>query len=238
MTRPSHTARAIVARFGGHPASALEIDLESDAGAGGWLLAACLLAGRQKPGVAEAGFRRLREAGLADPARAAAAAPEALVQALQASAYREPEAAGRRLWRVSRGLAERYGGSLEALAREADCLEDLAQRIAALASGVGAGTVVRVLRPLRDRWIEAAEVPLAPAARAAAVHLGWLGEGQDSEGEPGALRAFLADEPDAPPLADVEAALERLGARACLRERTDRCPLQRSDAGGPGCPAA
>ena len=64
------------------------------------------------------------------------------------------------------------------------------------------------------------------AARAAALHLGWLAAGEDEAGEPGALRAWLRELPDAPPLADVEAALERLGAAACLREAVARCPLQ------------
>ena len=66
---------------------------------------------------------------------------------------------------------------------------------------------------------------MSPATLAAADHLGWLQPGEDVDGEPGALRAVLAAQPEAPPLADVEAALDRLGRRACLRERPERCPL-------------
>jgi hypothetical protein len=91
--------------------------------------------------------------------------------------------------------------------------------------------VARFLRPLRERWPAAREVPLSPAARAAALHLGLLREGEDEEGEPGALRAALLRWPEAPALADAEAALARLGERACLRGRTARCPL------GADCPA-
>jgi hypothetical protein len=136
-----------------------------------------------------------------------------------------------RLARAGRSLAERHGGSLAALAAQAEDLEELGGRLAALASGVGTATVLRFLRPLRDLWPAAAEIPLEPAARAAAVHLGWLAEGADEEGAPAALRAVLLREPEAPPLADVEAALARLGARSCLRQRPDRCPL------GARCPA-
>jgi adenine-specific DNA glycosylase len=63
------------------------------------------------------------------------------------------------------------------------------------------------------------------------VHLGLLREGQDLEGEPGALRAALRELGDPLDLADLEAALERLGARACLRNRPERCPLAEA------CPA-
>ena len=126
---------------------------------------------------------------------------------------------------------DNYAGSLDALARSTDGIEELARRLAGLAPGVGTATVARFLRPLRHRWPSAWEVPLTPAARAAAVHLGWIDEWADTEGEPGALAAFLRDEVEAPALADVEAALGRLGAAACRRNRTRRCPLE------DGCPA-
>ena len=109
--------------------------------------------------------------------------------------------------------------------------QDLAARLARLAPGVGTATVTRFLRPLRDRWPAAREIPLSAAARAAAVHLSLLREGEDEEGEPGALRSALLREADAPVLADVEAALGRLGERSCLRQRPARCPL------GQACPA-
>src|SRR5262249_12821122 len=130
------------------------------------------------------------------------------------------------LVRARHAFASRWGGSLERLASDADDLETLGARIAALAPAVRPATVLRFLRPLRERFVAAREVPLAPAARAAAVHVGLLAEGDDEEGEPAVLRQHLARDPDAPPFADLEAALERLGAASCLHERVSRCPLR------------
>jgi hypothetical protein len=225
---PADWAGEIVRRLGGHPARTLGIDLARDPDAAWrWLLACCLLAGRADETRALATFRALEAAGL-DRLEAAPAA-QRLGAALRETRYPDPEGSARRLLRIARGVA--HGESLSALAAQADDTPDLAARIAALAPGLGAATVTRFLRPLRDVWPAAAEVPLAPAARAAGVHLGLLREGQDEEGEPGALRAVLRDLRDPPDLADVEAALERLGSRACLRGRVARCPL------GPLCPA-
>ena len=98
----------------------------------------------------------------------------------------------RRLVRIAAGLTERHAGSLEALAGAADSLEQLGARLASLAPGLGGASVSRFLRPLRDIWPTASDLPLDPAAHAAAVHLGWLEEGQDLEAAPGALRRALA----------------------------------------------
>jgi endonuclease III len=86
--------------------------------------------------------------------------------------------------------------------------------------------VTRFLRPLRARWPAAAELPLAPAAHAAARHLGWIDASDDPESEPTALRRALAELGVTPSFGDVESALERLGRRACMRERADRCPME------------
>lgn len=194
-------------------------------------MAACLLAGRADEAVAERGFRALADARLATPAAIAGGALAPVERTLAEAGYPQPDRTAAKLMRACTALAQRHRGSLEALAAGAEGLDDLAARLAALAPGIGAATVATFLRPLRDRWPAAPEVPLAPAARAAAVHLGLLAEGEDEEGEPGALRAALARDPGAPALSDVEAALDRLGRRACLRGRSDRCPL------GADCPA-
>ena len=91
--------------------------------------------------------------------------------------------------------------------------------------------MLRTLRPLRPFWSAANETPLADTARAAAIHLGLLDESADPEGDPAGLRETCAER--APELAfvDIEAALERLGARACRSGRTTRCPF------GGDCPA-
>jgi endonuclease III len=220
-----------VERLGGHPAADLGIDPADEEGCGRWLIAACLLAGRVDAGAATGAYRALARDGLPSPREIAAADPARIALRLADAGYPKPEVAARKLVRASAALAERWGGSPAALAADADGLPELAARIAGLAPGVGPATVSLFLRPLRDAWIAARELPLSPAARAAAVHLGLLREGEDEEGEPGALRAALAGEPGAPALADAETALERLGRRACLRERPERCLL------GGDCPA-
>ncbi len=223
-------ASDLVARFGGHPAGELGIDLEASDGPGRWLVAACLFGGRIDAETALAAARALAAAGLGDPKSVARARPEALEALLIGVGYPAAEATAHLLWRVCDALATRHAGSLDALAAESDQIEDLARRLAGLAPGFGAASVARFLRPLRDRWTQAREIPLHPAARAAAIHLGLLAEGQDEEGEPGALRAALRGDPAQPSLADVEFALTRIGTVACSKNRTARCPL------GDACP--
>jgi endonuclease III len=231
LTAPRDLTRRILERLGPHPTAVLGIDLAEDEALGPWLVAACLLAGRARETVACEAYRALARARLASPAEIAKADPPALHRTLAGAGYPKPESAALKLVRAAAALEARYGGSVAALASDAEGIEDLSCRIAQLAPGIGAATVARFLRPLRERWPAAREVPLAPAARAAALHLGLLREGEDEEGEPGALRSALLRWADAPALADVEAALARLGERACLRGRSDRCPL------GADCPA-
>jgi hypothetical protein len=137
-----------------------------------------------------------------------------------------------RLARACSALCRHWQGSAARLVDGADDLEDAGHRLVSLAPGLGPGTALRFLRPLRDRFAAAREVPLDENARAAALHLGLIAAGDDLEGEPGALRAALAADAgnDPPALAALEAALARLGRSACRRERADRCPL------GDGCP--
>lgn len=231
MTASRELTRRILEQLGPHPAAALGLDLAEDEALGPWLLAACLLAGRTRESRACEAYRALAGARLASPAEVAKADPQALHRALAGAGYPRPEFAAVRLARAAGALEARYGGSVSALASDAEGIEDLAGRICQLAPGIGPAAAARFLRPLRERWPAAREVPLSPAARAAALHLGLLREAEDEEGEPGALRAALLRWPEAPALADVEAALERLGERACLRGRTGRCPL------GADCPA-
>jgi hypothetical protein len=223
-------ASDLVAQFGGHPAGELGIDLEASDGPGRWLVAACLYGGRIDAKIALAAARALDAAGLADPKSVAAERPEALEALLLGAGYPAADVTAYKLWRACDSLAIHHGGSLDSLAAQSDQLEDLAGRLARLAPGFGAASVARFLRPLRDRWIQAREIPLHPAARAAAIHLGLLTEGEDEEGEPGALRAALREDPAQPSLADVEFALTQIGTVACSKNRTARCPL------GDACP--
>ena len=108
-----------------------------------------------------------------------------------------------------------------------DGLEALGGALAALAPGLGAATVTRFLAPLRALWPAAADLPVEPAVLAAGCHLGLLAEDQDLEG----AAAVLVATSKGPDPVDLEAALARLGRRACLRGRYARCPL------GASCPA-
>jgi hypothetical protein len=215
----------IVRRFGPHACAQAGLDPGADAAA--WLALALLLASGADETRAQSALRALPPSD-ADP-RAEA---DAVAAALAREGVPHAERLAATLVRARRAFADRWQGSLEHLASEADDLETLGARITALAPGVGRATVLRFLRPLRDRFTAAREVPLAPAARAAALHLGFLCDGEDEEGEPSALRHRLARDPDAPPFADLEAALERLGTAACLRGRVSRCPL------GAECPVS
>ena len=231
MTDLRDRIAALSERLGPHPARALGLDLGAPEGVACWFVAACLLAGRGTEAQALEAFRALEDCGAARIDRLSEADAERICAALQRAGYRQPEAMAGRLVRAAAKLAEAHGGSLEALAAGADSLAALGEELAHLASGVGRATILRFLRPLRGLWPSAREVPLAASARAAALHLGLLGEGEDLEGEPAALRAALRGLDIPLDFADLEAALERLGARACLRNRPERCPLAE------GCPA-
>lgn len=224
------TPLALVARFGPHPATALGLALDSDEALGRWLVAACLLASQRDEARALRALSALEARGLREPAGLARSDPRELERLLAGAGAARPDRVAGLLWRASRALLEGSGGSLDRLAAGCEGLEALAARLAGLAPGLGRATLALFLQPLRERWPAAGELPLAPAARAAAVHLGWLRAGQDEEGEPGALRAALRREAPGVALADAEAALERLGRRACLRGRPERCLL------GTGCP--
>jgi hypothetical protein len=219
--------RSIVEQFGGLAASRLGLALDAPDGRAGWLLAAALTTRSGEPD--ERAFLALADQGLARPEALAGCEPARLAGLLAGADRNTAERDALRLLRLARGLQER-GGSLERLAGEAGDLTELGEALVRIAPGFGPAAVLRFLRPLRAHWPAAREVPLDPDARAAAVHLGWLLEGADEEGEPASLAAALADAPDPPPLEALEAALARLGRAACRRDRPDRCPL------GDACP--
>jgi len=216
----------VVERLGGHPARELDLDLDTEEGRSGWLVAAALAAGRSDPDEGRDAYRALAGAGLGRPGALAECAVEQVAAKLAAAGLRRPDATAARLVRMGRSLDERHAGSLEALAREASDLVELGTALVQLAPGFGRAAALQFLRPLRSRWTAARETPLEPSALAAARHLGWVDQDADAEGEPGALAAALAAHANAPPLWDVEAALARLGRAACRRDRPERCPLE------------
>lgn len=227
---PSETRmRDLVARLGAHPTSRLGLDLSIPSGRAGWWLTAVILGAAASEERAMAAASRLSTAGLAEPRALAGADPADVAPLLAELGQSRVGPAAARLVRTSRAL-ESPGGDLERIAAESDSLEELGIRLVKLCSGVGRATVLRFLRPLRDEWACAGDVPITPPARTAALHLGWLEPGTSPEIEPQILRERHGEEPGAPALIDAEAALERLGARACRRDRVDRCPL------GADCP--
>jgi hypothetical protein len=218
-------ARRAVAELGPHPSGRAGLDLAQPDDRARWLVLARLLSERIDEDVARSAFARLDADPGATPDRLADAGPVRVAAALAAAELPRAEAVAPVLCRAAAALCDGYRGDLDALAAQCDGLDELGARIAALAPGIGTATVLRFLRPLRDVWSAARDTPLAEPARAAAVHLGLLGASEDLEGEPGALRAACARAlPDLAPV-DVEAALERLGAAACRRNQTARCPL-------------
>ena len=238
MQPETPTAKVLVARLGGHPASRLGLDLDkntdtdSETGLGGWLIASVLFGGRVPETAAEDAFRRLRDAGLATPKAVAAAGAAALVPYIEQASLPKPEAVAAVIARVCEGLVRAHGGSVERLAAGADGLEDLASGLARLGRGFGRAAVLRFLTPLRDRWSALNDLPATPAVASAAFHLGLVSDPGDFEAVPARVAAFVRNEterdgvdPEGPTARDVEAALDRLGRRACLRERTDRCLL-------------
>jgi hypothetical protein len=225
------TPSQLVALLGGHPARRLGLDLSTEAGRSRWLLLTCLLSARGSQDRALATWRALAERKLDDPvALAALGDPLGLGTLLEEAGMPEPRRLATRVVRVATALREHPAGSLDSLASDCLDLSELGERLVQLAPGLGAASIARFLRPLRDEWAAAREIPLSRTARAAAGHLGWLHEAEDLEGEPSRLRQVLAEHPAPPALADAESALERLGSRACLSDRANHCPL------GAGCP--
>jgi hypothetical protein len=214
----------LVRRFGGHPAAALGLDLEGESGLFGWLAAACLLSGRSGEERALAAFRALAAEDLARVEALAADEPARIARRLAAAGTPRAEQPALLLVRLARSLSAREGGLAGLLAGASD-LASAGESLVRLAPGLGPATALRFLRPLRARFPAARETPLAAPARAAALHLGWIAEGDDEDGAPDALAARLRRDPDAPALACVEAALERLGRRSCAAPRPERCAL-------------
>jgi len=227
-------SRGLVGLLGGHVSGRLELDLDDpdDATLGRWLVASALLGGRQGEDVALATFRELARSGLLDPGSLAAGDPLVIEGCLERARLRNADRAARLLVRLSEALQTRYHGSMERLAAAADELADLAASLSALAPGYGKAAVMRYLTPLRRHWHVAGDLPASPAVRAAAADLGFIALHEDEESTPARLARLLAnDEPggpaseDVPSLRDLEAALERLGRRACLRGTSGKCPL-------------
>lgn len=229
MTRHDPTVCDVVARLGPHPASGLGLDLATAGGRGRWWVAALVLGSGPPEEAALRAVGHLARSGLAAPDALADVEADRLAPLLGEVGRNRLGPLAARLVRSSRALGaggvDEPSAALDAIAARSAGLEELGMRLVRLSPGVGSATVLRFLRPLREVWASAADVPLAPPARIAALHLGWIDEHADPLVEPRLLQDRRDEELEAPPLLDLEAALERLGARACRRGRPDRCPL-------------
>ncbi|MDJ0850309.1 MAG: hypothetical protein QNK04_18205 [Myxococcota bacterium] len=238
MTAGDPTLRDVVAQLGPHPATRLGLDLGLPEGRSRWWVAALVLGSGAPEETALRAVRRLAGGGIDEPgALARAASGPTAVQGLLELGSKRVGPLHARLVRSARALVELApergaGAALEGIAAGSDGLEELGARLVRLAPGVGPATVLRFVRPLREVWAAAADVPLAPASRTAAAHLGWIDPDLDPLVQPRVLRDRHDAEADAPDPIDSEAALERLGGRACRRGRADLCPLGRA------CPLA
>ncbi|MEE8582000.1 MAG: hypothetical protein V3T33_10480 [Myxococcota bacterium] len=227
---PHERAAALISRFGPHPVTALGLDLESglEVSIDRWLIAACLLGARLDEASAKTAFRALEAAQIAEPTTLAKHQRVEVEAVLHRAGVRKPERAAQLLCRVGQSLVRRFNGSVSTLGHGADDLEELGGRLASLAPGFGRAGIVRFLRPLRELWPAALDLPLEPAARSAAIHLGWIGEGDDELVDAERLRSIVrAGAPALCPY-DLEAALGRLGHLCCVRENAARCPLAAS----------
>jgi len=235
-----HSARSLVERLGPHPATGVGLDLDDagDRDLGRWLALCILLGGRTGEASGRDAWRGLQKQGLDEPEGLARAGPAVTHRCLEQAGLRRSEPTAALLVRVASSLVARHDGSIDRLAAGADDLEDLAGRLARLGAGFGRAAVFRFLVPLRGRWSAAGDLPASAAVRAAAVHLGIVSELQDEEGTPSGLAHWLRNRSGAGdvPMRDLEAALDRLGRAACLRDRSNRCPLGADcpRRGGPG----
>ena len=226
------SATSLVARLGPHPATAEGLDLDADSADRDlwrWLVLAILLGGRTSESAARDAYVALEKKEMLDAAPLESAGAGVVHACLEDAGLAKSEGTAAVLVRVASNLGKRHDGSIERLAEQADGLEELAHHLSRLGAGFGRSAIFRFLLPLRGRWSAAGDLPATEATRAAGVHVGIVSEMQDAEGTPAALAHWLAGNEshvDAVPLRDLEAALDRLGRRSCLRERSDRCPLE------------
>jgi len=240
-------AHDLESRLESPPWQRLALDLESpnDSTLGEWLVFCCCGAALGKSALDPVDVHlMLRDARLAAPEALSCCDPPRLVALLEDAGCKQPEAAATLLVRASSALMRRHSGSVERLIRDALDLESLGGSLARLARGFGRASVVRFLRPLHERIDVVADLPMEPAAIAAAAHLGYCATDTEPELAASILRKRLAEDAAGaggtrpPPFRDFEWSLDQLGRSACLRERTARCPLggdcPRRDTGAAG----
>lgn len=208
--------RALLEEHGGSYAQALGIALDGlrREELFRWFVAAMLYGAPISELLASRTWREFSATGVLAPQRVLDAGWDGLVRLLDRGGYtRYDYKTATKLLELSRRLLDDYGGDLNALHAAATSPTDLAQRIMALAKGIGPTSAAIFLRELRGRW-EKAEPPLSPLALAAAQRLSLVPHGLDPAAALGQLRTRwrLAGHPD-DTFREFETALVRAGLR-------------------------
>lgn len=216
----SELARMLLS-LGGRFSSELGIELEAGGAAiERWALAATLFGARISAATAMRTYRALSAAGVTTLAEAAERPDQELVELLDRGGYaRYDFRTAEKLKRIGAMLVERGDGTIWSLIAGAQSYAQLAARLKEL-PGWGDVTVALFLRELRG-VLDAAQPPLDPRAREAALHLGILASASP-RGELSALRA-LAHRAGVDPR-DLEAALIRLALAHGRTRAIASCP--------------
>jgi hypothetical protein len=211
----------LLTRYPGRFAAELGIDLRAGPKARQqWFLAAILYGGRISGKLAARTYRVFAARDIFTPEDILAQGWDNLVMLLDEGGYaRYDFKTATKLLRVMGALKEGYQGSPERLHDLSENYPDLEKRLQGLGSGIGPTTANIFLRELRGIWAKATP-PLSPLAQKAGESLRIFPSGLSPEM---ALEA-VALEWQAQPvsgydLADVEAALVRLGLELRHQER-------------------
>lgn len=214
----------LLSRYPGRFAAELGIDLRVGPEARQrWFLAAILYGGRISGQLAARTYRVFAARGIFTPEDILAQGWDNLVILLDEGGYtRYDFKTATKLLKVMGTLKEEYQGSLERIHDLSESYEDLEGRLQALGPGIGPTTVNIFLRELRGVWARATP-PLSPLAQSAGEQLGLFPSGLS----PGAALQALAQEWESQPvpgyeLADLEAALVRLGLNLRHRQRQEK----------------
>ncbi|OGP71182.1 MAG: hypothetical protein A2Y80_10655 [Deltaproteobacteria bacterium RBG_13_58_19] len=217
----------LLERFKGRFAAELGIDLQ-----GGreerqkWFLAAILYGARISGQLAARTYRVFAVRGIYRPEAILAQGWDNLVVLLDEGGYtRYDFKTATKLLRVMESLTQDYQGDLERLAAVSRDYDDLERRLRALAPGIGPATANIFLRELRGIWPKATP-PLSGLAQLAGEHLHLLPPGLTPEEAFSALQKRWQRQPvPGYEIADLEAALVRLGRDFCRKPQGPPCPM-------------
>ena len=217
----------LLERFKGRFAAELGIDLQGGrAERQKWFLAAILYGARISWQLASRTYRVFAENGIYSPEAILAQGWDNLVVLLDEGGYtRYDFKTATKLLLVMESLTQDYQGDMERLAAVSRDYDDLERRLRALAPGIGPATVNIFLRELRGIWPKATP-PLSGLAQLAGEHLRLLPAGLTPPEAFSALQKRWQRQPvPGYEIADLEAALVRLGRDFCRKPHGPPCPM-------------